>query len=39
MKILTANDLHKLCGSQIANDNGDKKIIINCDSGSIIFVV
>lgn len=34
MKILTVNELHKLCEDLIANDNGDKKIMIHCDSGS-----
>lgn len=33
MKILTVNELHKLCEDLIANDNGDKKIMLHCDSG------
>lgn len=32
MKILTINDLHKFCEEQIANGNGDKKIMLHCDS-------
>ena len=31
MKILTVNELHKLCEDLIANDNGDKKIMIHCN--------
>ena len=34
MKILTVNDLHKLCEKLIAKGNGDKKIMIHCDNGS-----
>ena len=34
MKILTVNDLHKLCENLIAKGNGDKKIMIHCDNGS-----
>lgn len=34
MKILTVNELHKLCEDLIANDNGDKKIMLHCDNGS-----
>lgn len=34
MKILTVNELHKLCENLIAKDNGDKKIMLHCDNGS-----
>ena len=33
MKILTVNELHKLCEDLIANGNGDKKIMLHCSGG------